>query len=177
MNISHVFTYVNSRPTIFQAALWLTLNLAASSTALDLNLRPQGHSAWNPRRDLQEEMATWTSDTVAEWTDNAGQRMRADLAAGTVGPANRDSAAPNAPNLVLKSDSPSAVWNGVYYVYEFYVEDSSSGQTYPVAPEGMNNALLALAFWLPHPTENRLAFVYENNIYVKYDPLGQETYQ
>ena len=104
--------------------------------------------------------------------------MRADLKTGTSEEAG-DSAAPNNANLMLRKDTATqtAVWNGVYYLYEYYVEDLSTGSRYPVGPNGVGNALLALAFWLPHPTENRLVFVYENNIHVQYDPMQSTTYQ
>ena len=56
--------------------------------------------------------------------------------------------------------------------YRWYVEDLSDGQRYDVTPEGVDEALLDLAFWLPHPTENRIAFSYGNDVYIKYDPKG-----
>lgn len=36
---------------------------------------------------------------------------------------------------------------------------------------GVSNPELSLAQWLPHPTENRIIFVYENDVYVKYQPF------
>ena len=170
----------------FFKALLLLLALSSEGSLrnglkLDHRRTNTGHKATNPRLDhLNRPSIDWVSDIEVHFTGSNGTRLVAKQAEDTLtwslGKATTTSA-PNDPNLVLNYNSGSAVpvWNGVYYEYSWYVEDQGTGQRYDVVPEGMGSTVLDLAFWLPHPTENRIAFVYGNDIYIKYDPKSTST--
>ena len=97
---------------------------------------------------------------------------------GPVEPREKMMTAPNAPNLILRMNESTVEWNGVCDYHEYYVEDVDTGRVHSVGPEGMPSAKSASAFWLPYADEDRIVFVYENNIYIKYiSKEGVETKQ
>lgn len=88
--------------------------------------------------------------------------------------------APNSETLALLRADVESVFRHTTLAH-YFIYDSATGSTYPVYPPAADipaddpEPKLQYAAWLPHPTLNRVVFVYKNNVLVRVSPDGPQT--
>lgn len=126
---------------------------------------------------------SWSSDTEIQWKDALGNLVAwnveteettvivsSDLLDDFQGSSSFKGYAPNSDSLLLFTSHKESVWRHSFLAV-YSVFDSAADKTYALVPPGMpEDTKLQYAEWLPHPTANKLVYVYNNNIYVREVP-------
>ena len=130
---------------------------------------------------------TWWSNNEIQWKDTDGNLVLFNIDTETVtilvskevlddlGSARFLGFAPNSETLQLFASNIESNWRHSFFA-EYSILDSNTGSSYPLVPQGMPaTTKLQYAEWLPHPFEDRIVFVYQNNIYVRFDALSESS--
>ncbi|TRY63634.1 hypothetical protein TCAL_00828 [Tigriopus californicus] len=83
--------------------------------------------------------------------------------------------APHSDSLLLMASHVTPIWRHSFEA-NYVVYDALEDKSYPIFPQGSSaDVKLQFASWANHPSENRLVFIHENNLFYKTDPKSADS--
>lgn len=120
---------------------------------------------------------TWYSPNEIQWRDANGDLVlwnvetyqTKPLVTGIPEGATLMGNAPNDETLMLLREDNEPVWRHSS-IARYFVLDSVTNKIFPIVPKDEpEGSKIQYANWMPHPTSNRLAYVYKNDILMRPD--------